>query len=68
MVSHYVLQPRLMKKGLHATLLEIVLSLVIWGFLLGPWGGVLAGPLTLAVRKFVQGSSTKETLIRATPK
>jgi AI-2 transport protein TqsA len=44
--------PMLMKKGLHISFLEIILSLVIWSFLLGPAGAFLAAPLTLAVRRF----------------
>ena len=53
--SDYILQPMFMKKGLHVSLLEIMLSLVAWGSLLGVWGGVLGIPLTLALRKFVFG-------------
>jgi predicted PurR-regulated permease PerM len=33
--------------------LDITLSLVIWAFLLGLTGAILAIPLTLALRKFV---------------
>jgi predicted PurR-regulated permease PerM len=54
MISDYAIQPRFMKKGLHVSLLQILLSLLIWGFLLGPAGAVLAVPLTMTVRKFVE--------------
>ena len=47
-----VINPMIMKKGLHVSFLEIMLSLVIWSFLLGLPGAFLAVPLTLAVRRF----------------
>lgn len=53
LLADYVLLPKFMKKGLHVSLLTIMLSLVGWGFLLGLWGGILAVPLTLALRKFI---------------
>ena len=54
MMGDYVISPRLMKKGLHVSFLEIMLSLVIWSFLLGPAGALLAVPLTLALRRFME--------------
>jgi predicted PurR-regulated permease PerM len=36
MISDYALQPVLMKKGLHISFLESLLSLLVWGFLLVP--------------------------------
>lgn len=65
-VASFPLQNNRLKKGLHVALLEMMLSLVVWGFLLGPWGGVLAVPLTLALRQFVHESLQKGTPIRAT--
>jgi predicted PurR-regulated permease PerM len=44
----------LMIKGLHISLLQIMLSLMVWGFLLGPAGAVLAIPLTLALRRYIE--------------
>jgi predicted PurR-regulated permease PerM len=52
MMGDYVINPMIMKKGLHVSFLEIMLSLVIWSFLLGLPGAILAVPLTLAVRRF----------------
>ena len=52
-LSDYVLKPRLMEKELNISFLGIMLSLTFWGFVLGPWGGVLAIPLTMALRKFI---------------
>ena len=54
MLGDYVVKPMLMIKGLHVSLLQIMLSLIIWGFLLGPAGAVLAIPLTLALRKYIE--------------
>jgi predicted PurR-regulated permease PerM len=53
MIADYAIQPRFMKKGLHVSLLQILLSLLLWGFLLGPAGAILAVPLTMAFKKFI---------------
>ena len=49
-----VVKPLFMKKGMDISLLTVVLSLVFWTFLLGATGAILAIPLTLASKKFVQ--------------
>jgi len=48
-----------MKKGLNISFLEIMLSLLIWGFLLGPAGAILAIPLTLALRRAIERPFTE---------
>ena len=53
-LSDYVLTPMLMKKEVHISFLEITVSLLVWGYLLGPAGAILAIPLTMALRRFVQ--------------
>lgn len=53
-LSDYLLTPVLMKKEVHISFLEITISLLVWSFLLGPAGAILAIPLSLAVRRFVQ--------------
>jgi len=53
----YVVQPLLMKRGLHISFLQITLSLIIWGFLLGPVGAILAIPLTMASKRFIDNLS-----------
>lgn len=58
MLGDYVVKPMLMIKGLHVSLLQIMLSLMVWGFLLGPAGAILAIPLTLALRRFIERSLT----------
>ena len=64
-VVEYVLQPMFMKKGLDLSFLEVTLSLMVWGFILGPWGAVLAIPLTLSLRKFIDGFSKEEAVMPA---
>jgi AI-2 transport protein TqsA len=59
MLGDYVVRPMLMKKGLNISFLEIMLSLVIWGFLLGTAGAILAIPLTLAVRRAIERPYTE---------
>jgi predicted PurR-regulated permease PerM len=60
-LGDYVISPMLMKKGLHVSFLDMTLSLMVWGFLLGPAGAVLAIPLTLVLRKFLTGPLTEGT-------
>jgi predicted PurR-regulated permease PerM len=50
--------PIFMKQAVDISFLEITLSLVIWAFLLGLTGAVLAIPLTLALRKFIAKNSS----------
>jgi predicted PurR-regulated permease PerM len=59
----YAIQPRFMKKGLEVSFLEVTLSLMGWGYLLGAWGTVLAIPLTLSLKKLVQKPSKGEAVI-----
>jgi predicted PurR-regulated permease PerM len=49
-----VLKPRFMAIGLNISFLAIMLSLLFWGWVLGPAGAILSVPLTLAVRRFSQ--------------
>jgi predicted PurR-regulated permease PerM len=49
------IKPRFMQSGLDVPPLLGLLSLVIWGYLLGAPGALLAIPLTIAVRRVVQG-------------
>jgi predicted PurR-regulated permease PerM len=39
-----------------------MMSLMVWGFLLGPAGAILAIPLTLALKKFIEQLSTEAKL------
>lgn len=49
-----VIKPRFMATGLNISFLAIMLSLLFWGWVLGPAGAILSVPLTLAVRRFAQ--------------
>lgn len=49
-----VIKPRYMQSGLDVSPLIGLLSLVIWSFLLGPTGALLALPLTIALRRLLQ--------------
>ena len=46
--------PLFMKKAVEVSFLEITVSLVFWAFLLGPSGAILAVPLTLCLKKFLE--------------
>ena len=59
MLGENVLKPALLKKGLDVGLIEVTLSLVGWGFLLGPAGAVLSVPLTLGLRRFHRHGQNK---------
>jgi len=53
LVSNYVITPMfLRKKGATVSFMEQTISLLWWVFLLGPVGGILAIPLTLAIKRF----------------
>jgi predicted PurR-regulated permease PerM len=62
LLTDYGLTPILMKKGVRISFLEIMVSLMVWGFLLGPAGDILAIPLTLTLKKVFEGLLAKEDL------
>jgi AI-2 transport protein TqsA len=64
LVADYALTPIFMKKGADISFLEMTLSLVFWGTLLGPAGGILAIPLTMTLRKFIEEQSHNGVLAR----
>ncbi|MBA3895179.1 MAG: AI-2E family transporter [Gemmatimonadales bacterium] len=49
-----LVKPRFMQSGLDVPPLVGLLSLVIWAYLLGPIGAILAIPLTIAIRRMLQ--------------
>lgn len=56
--------PMFMKQAADISFLEITLSLVVWAFLLGLPGAILAIPLTLALKRFL-AKSMKGTELEA---
>jgi AI-2 transport protein TqsA len=58
MLTDYGLTPILMRRGVDISFLEIMVSLMFWGFLLGPAGAILAIPLTLTLKKFIERFSS----------
>jgi AI-2 transport protein TqsA len=52
-----LIKPRFMQSGLDVPPLVGLLSLVVWAYLLGPIGAILALPLTIAVRRVLQDSN-----------
>jgi len=50
MILGNVLEPRLLGRGLGISSLVVLLSLVFWGWLLGPVGMLLSVPLTMVVK------------------
>ena len=50
-IGDNVVKPKLMGTGLGLSPLLIVVSLLVWGVVLGPMGALLAIPLTLTVKE-----------------
>jgi predicted PurR-regulated permease PerM len=52
-VVENVLKPRFIGQELELSLLEIFLSLVFWGWVLGAIGAILAVPLTIVLKEMI---------------
>ena len=68
LVSKYAITPMFQKKrGVKVSSMEKTISLLWWVFLLGPVGGILAIPLTLAVKRFLPDFFVIERSYAAAP-
>jgi len=56
-----IIKPKIMQRGLDVSPLLSLLSLIIWSFLLGPIGALLALPLTIALRRVWQDPPVQPT-------
>jgi len=50
-VSDNLLKPKVMGQATNLSMLTVFLSVLFWGWVLGPMGGLLAVPLTLVTKK-----------------
>jgi AI-2 transport protein TqsA len=63
-----LIKPRFLQSGLDVPPLLGLLSLVVWSYLLGPPGALLAVPLTIALRRILKDTSaTPATVPAGTP-
>ena len=58
MLGENVLKPILLKKDLDVSLMNVTLSLLGWGYLIGPVGAILSVPLTLGLFRIIENDRT----------
>lgn len=59
-----ILEPRFLGKGLGISILVVFLSLIFWGWVLGPVGMLLSVPLTIVIKIFLESKPESEHIAK----